>query len=135
MGYLQDLQARNMARIDGISPRPASKECGSDRWGISKACEQGMRPDRRGISEPASEELTGKNYVWLNPSVRVRRQPTISRCSREGKMSNLIRSRKAVTIAMSSPPSATPSATTAPVQMDHMSVGPEVSHAPASSDH
>ncbi|KAL6289094.1 hypothetical protein ACE6H2_006604 [Prunus campanulata] len=48
-------------------------------------------------------------------------------------MSNLIRSCKAVTIAQSSPPPAQPAAATAPAQMDHLPVGPGVSHAPASS--
>ncbi|CAL9020463.1 unnamed protein product [Prunus brigantina] len=48
-------------------------------------------------------------------------------------MSNLIRSRKAVSAAQSSPPPLQPSAATAPAEMDHLPVGPRVSDAPASS--
>ncbi|KAI5344564.1 hypothetical protein L3X38_012441 [Prunus dulcis] len=47
-------------------------------------------------------------------------------------MSNLIRRRKAVKTTQSSPPMAQPSAVTAPTLMDHLPVGPGVSHAPAS---
>ncbi|CAL8134779.1 unnamed protein product [Prunus armeniaca] len=48
-------------------------------------------------------------------------------------MSNLIRSRKAVTTAQMSPPPTQPSAATALAQMDHMLVGPRGSPAPSSS--
>ncbi|KAI5324507.1 hypothetical protein L3X38_033580 [Prunus dulcis] len=83
--------------------------CGPNRSGISEACEElnrwlfiGCGPDRSGISEAcedrgsACEEgidsingvdgsrIRGKNYVWLDPSVRVRRQPSVTRCSHEG---------------------------------------------------
>ncbi|KAI5313372.1 hypothetical protein L3X38_042546 [Prunus dulcis] len=53
---------------------------------------------------------------------------------RATKMSNLIRSRKAVTTAQSSPPPAQPSSVvTTPALMDHLPVGPGGSEAPASS--
>ncbi|CAN6726628.1 unnamed protein product [Malus baccata var. baccata] len=48
-------------------------------------------------------------------------------------MSNLIRSCKVVTTAPRSPPPAHLSAATASTQMDHLSVGPEVSQALVSS--
>ncbi|CAL2228325.1 unnamed protein product [Prunus armeniaca] len=48
-------------------------------------------------------------------------------------MLNLIRSRKAVSAAQSSPPLSQPSAATAPAEMDHLPVGPRVSDAPVSS--
>ncbi|CAL2271139.1 unnamed protein product [Prunus armeniaca] len=48
-------------------------------------------------------------------------------------MSNLIRSRKAVSAAHSSPPLSQPSVATAPAEMDHFPVGPRVSDAPTSS--
>ncbi|CAL8169121.1 unnamed protein product [Prunus armeniaca] len=49
------------------------------------------------------------------------------------RMSNLIRSRKAVSAAQSSPPLSQPSVATAPAEMDHLPVGPRVSDAPTSS--
>ncbi|CAL2228003.1 unnamed protein product [Prunus armeniaca] len=48
-------------------------------------------------------------------------------------MSNLIRSRKAVTIGQSSPPPAQPAAIIAPAQMEQLPRDPPISHAPASS--
>ncbi|CAL9026451.1 unnamed protein product, partial [Prunus brigantina] len=48
-------------------------------------------------------------------------------------MSNLIRSRKAVSAAQNSPPPAQPSTAIAPAEMDHLPVGPRVSDAPVSS--
>ncbi|CAL8118564.1 unnamed protein product [Prunus armeniaca] len=49
-------------------------------------------------------------------------------------MSDLIRSRKAVTTAPSLPPPATTSAATAPAQVHAIAVCPRVPHAPASSE-
>ncbi|CAL9017710.1 unnamed protein product, partial [Prunus brigantina] len=49
-------------------------------------------------------------------------------------MSDLIRSRKAVTTASSLPPPETTSAATAPAQVHAMAVCPQVPHAPASSE-
>ncbi|CAL9021842.1 unnamed protein product [Prunus brigantina] len=50
------------------------------------------------------------------------------------QMSDLIRSRKAVTTASSLPPPETTSAATAPAQVHAMAVCPQVPHAPASSE-
>ncbi|CAL9001604.1 unnamed protein product [Prunus brigantina] len=45
---------------------------------------------------------------------------------RDTNMSNLIRSRKAMSTAQSSPPPSQPSAATAPAEMDHLPVGPRL---------
>ncbi|CAL9026720.1 unnamed protein product [Prunus brigantina] len=52
---------------------------------------------------------------------------------RANQMSNLIRSRKAVSAAQSSPPPSQPLAATAPAEMDHLPIGPRVFDAPVSS--
>ncbi|CAL9000614.1 unnamed protein product, partial [Prunus brigantina] len=76
--------ARIAARIVVVSSRPARnaanacEDCGSSRLGVSEACEDGID----GISGIDGSRLgymtytsIGKNYVWLDPLVRVRRQP------------------------------------------------------------
>ncbi|KAI5338014.1 hypothetical protein L3X38_017285 [Prunus dulcis] len=89
-GYLRDLRTRIAARIKRVSPRPASGDCYPNRRGISEACEdcgpacdEGM-DSINGVDRSGLEVRLGRvNYLWLDPSVKVRRQPTITRCSHE----------------------------------------------------
>ncbi|KAI5322884.1 hypothetical protein L3X38_031956 [Prunus dulcis] len=70
------------------------------------------------------------NYHWMYPIERLLEE--LKQTVRY-RMSNLIRSHKAVTTAQSSPPPAQPSAATAPALMDHLLVGPGLSLASTSS--
>lgn len=67
----------------------------------------------------------------FGPHITVTMFLTLDTCS-VVQMSNLIRSRKAVTTAQISPHPAQPLAAIAPAQMDHLPVGLGVSHASAS---
>ena len=44
--------------------------------------------------------VLGKNYMWLDPSVRVRRQPKVTRCSRRLNVSLVVLLRLVRTLSL-----------------------------------
>ncbi|CAL2267078.1 unnamed protein product [Prunus armeniaca] len=89
-----------LGRIEALSPRPARIAarparihiigCGQDRSGISEACEDCVPACEEGIDSIngvdrsglevclGGENFNSENSVWLDPSVRVRRQPEVT---------------------------------------------------------
>ncbi|KAI5338248.1 hypothetical protein L3X38_017519 [Prunus dulcis] len=113
LGTPKPCEARNAARIEVVSPRPARiaarievvflrptrmelmilRELTDQEWGMPKwtgfqFCDV-LKLKSREISvwlidnQYMTVMSIGKNYVWLDPSVRIRRQLKVTRCSHE----------------------------------------------------